>query len=272
MNISQHVYNASVLARFRLVRMKVIYMLGSLRERYQRAMMPVGKLLAKTGITPNMITGLTLLVALVSAWFLVIGELITGLLFLILTVVLDMFDGAVARAAGLVSKFGATFDHTLDRYAEFLFMFGLMMGPLNTIILPWAPFSLEWWVVGNTYIPWYWGYFAIFGMIMASFTRAKAESVGGMKSCTVGIAERQEKLIIQIVGILLLAIPTTNIWMDFLSGIPFLLNFFVALDITNILTFCIVIVGVLSHITVVQRLMYAHKVITASEKGDNSSV
>ena len=138
-------------------------------------------------------------------------------------------------------------------------MFGLMIGPLNTIILPWAPFSLTWWVAGNTYIPWYWGYFAIFGMIMASFTRAKAESVGGMKSGTVGIAERQEKLILQI-------------WMDFLSGIPFLLNFFVALEITNILTFCIVLVGVLSHITVVQRLMYAHKVIMASEKGDNSSV
>ncbi len=247
-------------------------MLGSLRERYQRAMMPIGKLLARTGITPNMITGLTVLVALVSAWFFIIGYLITGLLFLILTVVLDMFDGAVARAAGLASKFGATFDHTLDRYAEFLFMLGLMMGPLNTIKLPWAPFSLEWWVVGETYIPWFWGYFTLFGMIMASFTRAKAESVGGMKSCTVGIAERQEKLILQIVGILLLAIPTTNIWLDLLSGIPPLLSFFIALDITNILSFCIALVGILSHITVVQRLMYAHKVIISSEQGDSSGV
>lgn len=240
-------------------------MLGSLRERYQRAMMPVGRLLAKTGITPNMITGLTVIVALVCAWFFIIGQLMTGLLFLILTVVMDMFDGAVARAANLASKFGATFDHVLDRYAEFLFMLGLMMGPLNTIILPWAPFSLEWWVAGEPYIPWFWGFFALFGMIMASFTRAKAESVGGMKSCTVGIAERQEKLILQIAGILLLAIPTTNIWLDGLSGIPLLLNFFTALEITNILTFCIALVGILSHITVVQRLVYAHKVITASE-------
>ncbi len=243
-------------------------MLGSLRERYQRAMMPVGRILAKTGITPNMITGLTVIVALVSAWFFVIGHLITGLLFLILTVVMDMFDGAVARAAGLASKFGATFDHTLDRYAEFLFMLGLMMGPLSAVVLPWAPYTIEWWVTGDTFIPWFWGFFALFGMIMASFTRAKAESVGGMESCTVGIAERQEKLILQIAGILLLAIPTTNIWIDGLSGIPPLLNFFVAIDITNILTLCIVIVGVLSHITVVQRLLYAHKMILASESGD----
>jgi uncharacterized membrane protein YphA (DoxX/SURF4 family) len=58
-------------------------MLGSLRERYQKAMMPVGRILAKTGITPNMITGLTLLVALVSAWFFAIGEIVTGLLVMI---------------------------------------------------------------------------------------------------------------------------------------------------------------------------------------------
>lgn len=243
-------------------------MLGSLRERYQRIMMPVGRIIAKTGITPNMITGLTLLVALVSAWFFVIGDIITGLLVMILTVVMDMFDGAVARAANLSSKFGATFDHTLDRYAEFLFMLGLMMGPLNTVVLPWFPYTIQWWVVGDTFIPWFWGFFALFGMIMASFTRAKAESVGGMDSCTVGIAERQEKLLLQIAGILLLAIPTSNIWTDLLTPIPGLLAFFVSLDITNILTLCIVIVGILSHITVVQRLLYARKVILASESGD----
>lgn len=247
-------------------------MLGSLRERYQRAMMPVGRIIAKTGLTPNMITGLTVVVALVSAWFFVIGHIITGLLVLILTVVMDMFDGAVARAANLSSKFGATFDHTLDRYAEFLFMLGLMLGPINMIVLPWTPFTIEWWVIGDTFIPWFWGFFALFGMIMASFTRAKAESVGGMQSCTVGIAERQEKLILQIVGILLLAIPPTNIWINALSGVPPLLDFFIALDITNVLTVCIVLVGILSHITVVQRLLYARKVIVASEKGGNSDV
>jgi len=242
-------------------------MLGSLREQYQRVMMPVGKAIARTGITPNMITGLTVLVALVSAWFFALGDLLIGLLFMILTVVMDMFDGAVARAAGLASKFGATFDHTLDRYAEFLFMLGLMMGPINAVALPWWPFT-----EGDSFIPWFWGFFTLFGMIMASFTRAKAESVGGMESCTVGIAERQEKLILTIVGILLLAIPSTNIWIDILTPIPILLDFFVMLDITNILTLCIAIVGILSHITVVQRLRYAKKMIGLTELGDGKNV
>ncbi|MFW9962614.1 MAG: CDP-alcohol phosphatidyltransferase family protein [Candidatus Sifarchaeia archaeon] len=242
-------------------------MLGSLRERYQRAMMPVGKALARTGITPNMITGLTVVVALVSAWFFAIGDLIIGLLFMILTVVMDMFDGAVARAAGLASKFGATFDHTLDRYAEFLFMLGLMMGPINAVTIPWWPYN-----PGDTFIPWFWGFFTLFGMIMASFARAKAESVGGMKSCTVGIAERQEKLILTIAGILLLAFPNTNIWIEILTAVPVLLDFFVILDITNILTLCIVIVGILSHITVAQRLLYAKKIIVESERGEGVDV
>jgi CDP-diacylglycerol--glycerol-3-phosphate 3-phosphatidyltransferase/archaetidylinositol phosphate synthase len=242
-------------------------MLGSLRERYQKAMMPVGEAIAKTGITPNMITGLTVLVALVSAWFFAMGDLIIGFLFMLLTVVMDMFDGAVARAAGLASKFGATFDHTLDRYAEYLFMLGLMMGPINAVTISWWPYT-----VGDTFIPWFWGFFTLFGMIMASFSRAKAESVGGMESCTVGIAERQEKLILQFAGILLLALPSTNIWIDLLTPVPVLLDFFVALDITNILTLCIVIVGVLSHITVAQRLSYAKKMIGASEQGDASDV
>jgi len=228
-------------------------------------MMPVGKAIARTGLTPNMITGLTVLVALVSASFFAEGALFIGFVFMVLTVVMDMFDGAVARAAGLSSKFGATFDHTLDRYAEFLFLLGLMVGPLGAVAIPW-------WIAGDTFIPWFWGYFTLFGMIMASFTRAKAESVGGMESCTVGIAERQEKLILQFAGILLLLIPSTNIWEDLLTPIPVLFDFFTMLDITNILTLCIVIVGILSHITVAQRLAYARKMITASEQGESSHV
>jgi CDP-diacylglycerol--glycerol-3-phosphate 3-phosphatidyltransferase/archaetidylinositol phosphate synthase len=215
-----------------------------------------------------MITGLTLFVALVSAYFFFLGDLIVGFLLMILTVVMDMFDGAVARAADLGTKFGATFDHTLDRYAEFLFILGLMMGP--TVITP-----VAWWTLasGDSYLPWFWGVFSLFGMIMASFARAKAESVGGMESCSVGIAERQEKLILTFAGILLLALPSTNIWLDFLALLPVaVMDLFVALEMTNILTLCVVIVGVLSHITVIQRLAYARRVILQTEGEEQVNV
>lgn len=225
-------------------------MLGKLRERYQKAMMPIGQALAKTGITPNMITILTVVVALISAYIFYLGNLLIGLVVMILTVVLDMFDGAVARARGISSPFGATLDHTLDRYAEYLFMLGLMMGPATET---------------EKFIPWFWGFFTLFGMVMASFTRAKAESVGGMDSCTVGIAERQEKLILTVIGIILLAF-FPSIWIDFLTAISSsAVDFILSVQITNILTFFTAIVGILSHITVVQRLAYAHKVINAKQ-------
>ncbi len=243
-------------------------MLGALRERYQKIMNPVGRILAKTGITPNMITGLTVMVAIVSTYFFYLGDLLIGLGFMILTVVMDMFDGAVARASNLASPFGATFDHTLDRYAEYFFMLGLMSGPTVIVTISWWPYS-----VGDSFVPWFWGFFTLFGMIMASFSRAKAESVGGMDDCAVGIAERQEKLILTIAGILLLAIPETNIWVDFLQLISTsIVDFFVLIDITNILTVCIVIAGILSHITVAQRLLYARKMIVGSESDSPSDV
>lgn len=243
-------------------------MLGRLRERYQSAMMPVGRVLAKTGITPNGITFLTLLVALVTAYVFFLGNLIMGFILMLLTVVMDTFDGAVARAANLGSKFGATFDHTLDRYAEFLFMLGLMMGPSGPTGIPWWPHAAN-----DAFVPWFWGVFAIFGMLMASFVRAKAESVGGMASCAVGIAERQEKLLLTFAGILLLALPSTNLWLDFLALMPPTVTaFFESILITNILTVFVVVVGILSHITVVQRLAYARKMILGPGKDASGNV
>ena len=123
----------------------------------------------------------------------------------------DMLDGAVARATNTATRFGAVYDHVLDRYAEFAILMGIGLGG---------------------FVDWIWVIFALFGMVMASFVRAKAESVGGLKSCTVGVAERQEKLILLLIG-------------SFLEPL-----------LPLALPICVVIVGVLSHVTVIQRLRY----------------
>jgi hypothetical protein len=78
---------------------------------------------------------------------------------------------------------------------------------------------------------------ALGSSIYESFTRAKAESVGGLKSCTVGIAERQEKLFVMICASLFL---------------PWFPN-------TPILNYAMILIGVLSSITVIQRLVYTWK-------------
>jgi phosphatidylglycerophosphate synthase len=153
----------------------------------------------------------SLLVAIASAYVYAMDMAPWGALLIVATGVFDMFDGAIARATGKTSRFGATLDHVTDRYAECFILVGMIYGG---------------------YTPWYWGLFTLFGMLMASFTRAKAESVGGLERCTVGIAERQEKLIILIGGSLL-------------HGY-----------VGEALNYAVIIVGVLSHITMAQRLHY----------------
>ncbi len=175
-------------------------------------MQPIGNRLSKIGVTPNTLTTLSLVVSFVASAAYLERSPILGAVILLGAGSIDMLDGAVARATDSATKFGAVYDHVLDRYAEFAVLLGIGLGGL---------------------VDWPWVIFTMFGMVMASYTRAKAESVGGLSSCTVGIAERQEKIMLLLVGSVLQ------------SYVP------VAL------TFCVLAAGVLSHVTVVQRLHYA---------------
>lgn len=174
-------------------------------------MQPVGNRLGALGVKPNTVTTVSLLVSCLAAVAYSFKLPVIGGLGLMASGFVDMLDGAVARATGFATRFGAVYDHVLDRYAEFAILLGIGVGG---------------------FVDWIWVIFALFGMVMASFVRAKAESVGGLKSCTVGIAERQEKLILLLVGSILQPL------------------FWFALPI------CVFAVGVLSHITVIQRLRY----------------
>jgi phosphatidylglycerophosphate synthase len=189
-------------------------LLGRIRAKYQALMRPVGKGLGKSGITPNALTTISLVVAIGAGTAYALKFPVLGAAGLIVSGVVDMLDGAVARATKSANRFGTVYDHVLDRYVEFFVLAGIGMGGFSD---------------------WIWVLFCLFGMVMASFTRAKAESVGGLKQCTVGIAERQEKLIILLIG-------------SFLQ--PF---------VTGALMVAVIVVGVLSHITVVQRLHYTFK-------------
>ncbi len=189
-------------------------LLGKLRERYEAAMQPLGAAIGKSGVTPNTISTISLLISILAALAYSLRTPLLGAAGLLGAGFIDMLDGGVARATGSASRFGAVYDHVLDRYAEFAILIGIGLGGL---------------------VSWLWVVFGLFGMVMASYTRAKAESSGGLKSCTVGIAERQEKLILILVGSVL--------------------EPFIAVS----LTVAIIIAGLLSHVTVVQRLWYTFR-------------
>lgn len=177
-------------------------------------MRPLGVQLGKWGATPNSITTVSVLVSCLAGIAYSLRFPLLGALGLVGSGFIDMLDGAVARATGMTTRFGSVYDHVLDRYAEFAVLFGIGLGGL---------------------VDWVWIIFCLFGMVMASFVRAKAESVGGLTSCTVGIAERQEKLLLLLLGSLLQPLAPLA------------------------LTVCVLIVGLLSHVTVVQRLHYTFK-------------
>jgi phosphatidylglycerophosphate synthase len=174
-------------------------------------MEPVGKQLGALGLRPNTITTASLVVSCLAAVAYSLKLPLTGAVGLLVSGFVDMLDGAVARATGSATRFGAVYDHVLDRYAEFAILLGIGLGGFGD---------------------WIWVVFTLFGMVMASFVRAKAESVGGLKSCTVGIAERQEKLVLLFLGSILQPL------------------------FSYALLVCVLAVGVLSHVTVIQRLSY----------------
>jgi phosphatidylglycerophosphate synthase len=189
-------------------------MLGKFRAKYEAAMQPLGTIIGRSGATPNTISTMSLLTSVLAAAAYSLQLPVLGAVGLVGAGFIDMLDGAVARATSSASRFGAVYDHVLDRYAEFAVLIGIGLGGL---------------------VNWAWVVFGLLGMVMASYTRAKAESVGGLKSCTVGVAERQEKIILILIGSVME---------------PF---------VTLSLTVAVIAAGLLSHVTVVQRLWYTFK-------------
>ncbi len=198
---------------------------SSLRAWYERIFLPVGRLIAKTGISANVLTSFSLLTAIVCAFFFWRQQLFLGIFFLLFTGFVDMLDGSVARATGQSSRFGAVLDHTLDRYAEFFFLLGLGLGE---------------------YVEFHWIYIAFFSMIMASFIRGKAESVGGLDSVAgIGI-ERKEK-----VGIIILGAALTYWYPTLPSPWPAFLK--------NPLTIAVLLLAILSQYAAFLRLRYTYQ-------------
>ena len=197
-------------------------MLERIRPRYNRLTLSLGKASLKLGLSPNFWTLLGLFMAVLGSLMIASGNLWFGLVLIIAMIAADTLDGATARAGNRTSPFGAVLDHVTDRYAEFFLVGGFMVGQ-------WISPAL--------------GIFTASGIIMASYVRAKAESMGGIKNCTVGITGRGEKLAIMILAIVLFAAGSRLAaqWM-------------------------IVLIGVLSHITAIWRLLYTRSVLIRSRQ------
>ncbi|OGW94343.1 MAG: hypothetical protein A3G36_02100 [Omnitrophica bacterium RIFCSPLOWO2_12_FULL_45_13] len=139
-----------------------------------------GAVLARTGITPDQVTILGLLVNCAAAFFIAqsgLSYLMTGILIWIAGF-FDALDGSIARATGRVTTFGNFFDSVLDRYSDSVIYLGILArflrsGNSNYVILAAV---------------------AMIGSLAVSYVRAKAESLG--LKCEVGLMPRTARIVI----------------------------------------------------------------------------
>ncbi|MEE9499061.1 MAG: CDP-alcohol phosphatidyltransferase family protein, partial [Nitrospinaceae bacterium] len=85
----------------------------------------------ETPVTPNQITGLSALLAIVAAYFFSLGDvrsMIQGGIIFEISLILDSVDGELARAKGLASEWGRIVDGIGDYVSSIAVLIGLMIG------------------------------------------------------------------------------------------------------------------------------------------------
>jgi CDP-diacylglycerol--glycerol-3-phosphate 3-phosphatidyltransferase len=87
---------------------------------------PVVAVLARLGVTPNMLTVAQLLGGIGAGLLIANGELAWGGVAVLAAAAIDAFDGTLARTTGRVTRFGGVFDSTIDRLFEGVVLGGLL--------------------------------------------------------------------------------------------------------------------------------------------------
>lgn len=192
-------------------------------NRFRRALGPlldgIGSFFAKSGISPNFWTLVSLLFAFASGltymspllaagigWY---YPSLAGSIMLLISGFFDIVDGSVARTLKQSSKKGAFLDSILDKISESLIFIGIAVGGLASPLFCQVAISLS---------------------LMVSYARSRSESMG-IELKGVGIGERAERLL--SVG--------------FLGLIP----------LEDSLQYAVLLVCVLAGITLCQRIIFS---------------
>jgi len=134
------------------------------------------------GIHPNTLTLIGVLINVVAACALGVDRFMLAGVIMIVANIFDFIDGKVAQETNTVSRFGAFWDSTLDRFSDIALFLGLIylyarMGRTDYVMVA----SL-----------------AMMFSIMTSYARARAESL--IEKCKVGFMERPERIVLFMIG------------------------------------------------------------------------
>jgi len=140
---------------------------------------------ARAGVSPDSITYVSLLFALFAFISLPLTQFqqLFGILIFI-TGLLDGVDGAVARMNDSATKSGGLTDSVIDKVAETLILAGIALAFPTTTLLG---LSVSMWAL-----------FAVFGWLLTSYTRARAEGLG-VSDLDIGLGGRSERLLTLVI-------------------------------------------------------------------------
>lgn len=181
-----------------------------IRGVWDRYMKPIGGALARTGLSPDAITLLGVVIQVAAAYFILEGRLAVAALVSIVAAACDALDGALAKARGITSKFGALLDSTTDRLSDALFLLPVawLYGVSPDVASRDDPL-----IAGLALAA------LVFGFLV-SYVKARAEGLGF--ECKVGIAERAERLAIIILGLLFDVLLGALALLTLLSAVTFI--------------------------------------------------
>jgi len=207
-------------------------MLTKLKKKVQQMLAAEAEAAHEIGLTPNTISTIGIILALLSA--LTYAQWHNNRLYLLLATALlllsgfcDALDGTLARLYKETTAFGGFLDSLLDRYADAVVYVGIIMGELCHVL---------------------WGLTALTGSLLVSYSRARAEAAG-IKMESIGLAERAERIII-----LAIASVTAYFWQ------PETALFWQPINIG------IIVLAILSNLTVLQRSIHAYKQLKLAKR------
>jgi len=162
------------------------------------SLQPWARLLIYLGISPNMISWSSFVLAILAGTCLAFGHFGFGAGFAAIAALLDTLDGMVARMKGMASDAGEVLDAAVDRYTEFFFLAGLIVYyremPVLIILC----------------------LLALMGSFMVSYSTAKAEAM--KVTPPRGSMRRTERATLLTLGALLS--PISIPWLEISSKAP----------------------------------------------------
>jgi len=212
-----------------------------LRTRVRGLAVPIARGFGRLGLTPNHLTLIGFGLAIIAAWAAASQAWLAAGILVLAGGVFDLFDGALARATGKASRFGAFMDSVFDRWGEGVVYVGIAWGCASVGFDEGAILAAA----------------AMASAFMVSYARAKGESLGfpsGGGLANVGLAPREVRIAILGLGLVALgALGGIEMACGYMFQCPTLLD---RRDGSVLLVLALGLITILATITTIQRILH----------------